>query len=121
MPTRHTPYYCAYGGEALLRMSDGTGKLHFLHHDAFNNARALFGVSKPGPESRKVTIHREVNNWYELVGTGVFPQTSICIELARYDDGLLEVSSGGFDELQFLKLQCGRYLRGVDTLTQWSP
>lgn len=94
-------YEYTYGSDALLRMDGRTGKLHFLEEDESCDVKAVYGRSEHKTGKFQVTINHEDDDWYEIA-PDVFVQTSLCLELALGEDGILEIRPGGFGRLHFL-------------------
>lgn len=105
-------YEYTYGSDALLRMDGRTGKLHFLEEDESCDVKAVYGRSEPKAGKFQVTINHEDDDWYEIA-PDVFVQTSLCLELALGEDGILEIRPGGFGKLHFLDSENSCTVEGV--------
>lgn len=105
-------YEYTYGSDALLRMDGYGGKLHFLDEDESCDVKAVYGRSEPKAGKYRVTINHDGDDWYEI-GSDLYVQTSLCLELALAEDGILEIRPGGFGKLHFLDSEDSCTVEGV--------
>jgi len=95
-------YEYVYSSDAILRTSGRSGKLIFLEEDSSCDVQAVFGAMSLASGKYSITVSREDDNWYRVMGTEAYIQTSLCLSLALGEEALLRVSAGGLGKLHFL-------------------
>lgn len=105
-------YNYSYGAEALLRTDRGGGELHFLDDDDACDVKGLYGRSDPKPGKYQVSISHEDDDWYQI-SPKLYVQTSLCLNLALGEEGILDVRAGGFGRLHFLDSEDSCTVEGV--------
>lgn len=94
-------YVYAYSEEAIFKASGYGGELIFLDSKDKCDVKAVFGLSKQKPGKYVVTVSREDDDWYEVLGTDSYIKTSTCLSLALGEEAYLTVSASGFGQLRF--------------------
>lgn len=94
-------YVYAYSEEAIFKTSGYGGELIFLDSKEKCDVKAVFGLSKQKPGKYVVTVSREDDDWYEVLGTDLYIKTSACLSLALGEEAYLTMSASGFGQLRF--------------------
>lgn len=94
-------YAYAYSEEAILRTNGYGGDLIFVGSRDKCDVKAVFGKANQNPGKYSVRVTRESDNWYEIWGSNVFLQTTICLSLALGQEAFLTVGAGGVGRLVF--------------------
>lgn len=94
-------YVYAYSEEAIFKTSGYGGELIFFDSRDKCDVRAVFGLSKQKPGKYVVTVSREDDDWYEVLGTDSYIKTSTCLSLALGEEAYLTMSASGFGQLRF--------------------
>lgn len=95
-------YEYVYYEDSLLRMSGTTGKIVFIDEGSSCDVKAVYGDSGTSPGKYKVSVSREDDDWYEVVGTDTYIKTSACLSLSLGDDAILNLSGPGYGSLYFI-------------------
>ena len=91
----------AYSEEAIFKASGYGGELIFFDSKDKCDVKAVFGLSKQKPGKYVVTVSREDDDWYEVLGTDSYIKTSTCLSLALGEEAYLTMSASGFGQLRF--------------------
>lgn len=94
-------YVYAYSEEAIFKASGYGGELIFFDSKDKCDVKAVFGLSKQKPGKYVVTVSREDDDWYEVLGTDSYIKTSTCLSLALGEEAYLTISASGFGQLRF--------------------
>ena len=94
-------YVYAYSEEAIFKASGYGGELIFFDSKDKCDVKAVFGLSKQKPGKYVVTVSREDDDWYEVLGTNSYIKTSTCLSLALGEEAYLTLSASGFGQLRF--------------------
>lgn len=95
-------YVYAYSEEAIFKASGlYGGELIFFDSKDKCDVKAIFGLSKQTPGQYVVTVSREDDDWYEILGTDSYIKTSTCLSLALGEEAYLTISASGFGQLRF--------------------
>lgn len=94
-------YVYAYSEEAIFKASGYGGELIFFDSKDKCDVKAVFGLSKQKPGKYVVTVSREDDDWYEVLGTNSYIKTSTCLSLALGEEAYLSISASGFGQLRF--------------------
>ena len=94
-------YVYAYSEEAIFKASGYGGELIFFDSKDKCDVKAVFGLSKEKPGKYVVTVSREDDDWYEVLGTNSYIKTSTCLSLALGEEAYLTMSASGFGQLRF--------------------
>ena len=94
-------YVYAYSDEAIFKASGYGGELIFFDSKDKCDVKAVFGLSKQKPGKYVVTVSREDDDWYEVLGTNSYIKTSTCLSLALGEEAYLTISASGFGQLRF--------------------
>lgn len=94
-------YVYAYSEEAIFKASGYGGELIFFDSKDKCDVKAVFGLSKQKPGKYVVTVSREDDDWYEVLGTDSYIKTSTCLSLALGEEAYLTVLASGFGQLRF--------------------
>ena len=94
-------YVYAYSEEAIFKASGYGGELIFFDSKDKCDVKAVFGLSKQKPGKYVVTVSREDDDWYEVLGTDSYIKTSTCPSLALGEEAYLTMSASGFGQLRF--------------------
>ena len=94
-------YVYAYSEEAIFKASGYGGELIFFDSKDKCDVKAVFGLSKPKAGKYVVTVSREDDDWYEVLGTDSYIKTSTCLSLALGEEAYLTISASGFGQLRF--------------------
>ena len=94
-------YVYAYSEEAIFKASGYGGELIFFDSKDKCDVKAVFGLSKQKPGKYVVTVSREDDDWYEVLGTDSYIKTSTCLSLALGEEAYLTMSASGFGQLRF--------------------
>ena len=94
-------YVYAYSEEAIFKASGYGGELIFFDSKDKCDVKAVFGLSKQKPGKYVVTVSREDDDWYEVLGTNSYIKTSSCLSLALGEEAYLTISASGFGQLRF--------------------
>ncbi|GAB3542108.1 hypothetical protein GCM10027343_13570 [Noviherbaspirillum agri] len=94
-------YVYAYSEEAIFKASGYGGELIFFDSKDKCDVKAVFGLSKQKPGKYVVTVSREDDDWYEVLGTNSYIKTSTCLSLALGEEAYLTISASGFGQLRF--------------------
>ena len=94
-------YVYAYSEEAIFKSSGYGGEVIFFDSKDKCDVKAVFGLSKQKPGKYVVTVSREDDDWYEIVGTSSYIKTSSCLSLALGEEAYLTISPSGFGRLRF--------------------
>lgn len=94
-------YVYAYSDEAIFKASGYGGELIFFDSKDKCDVKAVFGLSKQKPGKYVVTVSREDDDWYEVLGTDSYIKTSTCLFLALGEEAYLTMSASGFGQLRF--------------------
>jgi len=94
-------YVYAYSEEAIFKASGYGGELIFFDSKDKCDVKAVFGLSKQKPGKYVVTVSREDDDWYEVLGTDSYIKTSTCLFLALGEEAYLTISASGFGQLRF--------------------
>jgi len=94
-------YVYAYSEEAIFKASGYGGELIFFDSKDKCDVKAVFGLSKQKPGKYVVTVSREDDDWYEVLGTDSYIKTSSCLSLALGEEAYLTMSASGFGQLRF--------------------
>jgi len=94
-------YVYAYSEEAIFKASGYGGELIFFDSKDKCDVKAVFGLSKQKPGKYVVTVSREDDDWYEVLGTNSYIKTSTSLSLALGEEAYLTMSASGFGQLRF--------------------
>ena len=94
-------YVYAYSEEAIFKASGYGGELIFFDSKDKCDVKAVFGLSKQKAGKYVVTVSREDDDWYEVLGTNSYIKTSTCLSLALGEEAYLTISASGFGQLRF--------------------
>ena len=94
-------YVYAYSEEAIFKASGYGGELIFFDSKDKCDVKAVFGLSKQKPGKYVVTVSREDDDWYEVLGTDSYIKTSTCLSIALGEEAYLTMSASGFGQLRF--------------------
>lgn len=94
-------YVYAYSEEAIFKASGYGGELIFFDSKDKCDVKAVFGLSKQKPGKYVVTVSREDDDWYEVLGTDSYIKTSTCLSLALGEEAYLTISASRFGRLRF--------------------
>lgn len=94
-------YVYAYSEEAIFKASGYGGELIFFDSKDKCDVKAVFGLSKQKPGKYVVTVSREDDDWYGVLGTDSYIKTSTCLSLALGEEAYLTISASGFGQLRF--------------------
>ena len=94
-------YVYAYSEEAIFKASGYGGELIFFDSKDKCDVKAVFGLSKEKPGKYVVTVSREDDDWYEVLGTNSYIKTSTRLSLALGEEAYLTISASGFGQLRF--------------------
>ena len=94
-------YVYAYSEEAIVKASGYGGELIFFDSKDKCNVKAVFGLAKQKPGKYVVSVSREDDDWYEVLGTDSYIKTSTCLSLALGEEAYLTMSASGFGQLRF--------------------
>jgi len=94
-------YVYAYSEEAIFKASGYGGEIIFFDSKDKCDVKAVFGLSKQKPGKYVVTVSREDDDWYEVLGTNSYIKTSTCLSLALGEEAYLTISASGFGQLRF--------------------
>ena len=94
-------YVYAYSEEAIFKASGYGGELIFFDSKDKCDVKAVFGLSKQKAGKYVVTVSREDDDWYEVLGTDSYIKTSTCLSLALGEEAYLTMSASGFGQLRF--------------------
>lgn len=94
-------YVYAYSEEAIFKASGYGGELIFFDSKDKCDVKVVFGLSKQKPGKYVVTVSREDDDWYEVLGTDSYIKTSTCLSLALGEEAYLTMSASGFGQLRF--------------------
>lgn len=94
-------YVNAYSEEAIFKASGYGGELIFFDSKDKCDVKAVFGLSKQKLGKYVVTVSREDDDWYEVLGTDSYIKTSTCLSLALGEEAYLTMSASGFGQLRF--------------------
>ena len=94
-------YVYAYSEEAIFKMFGYGGEVIFFDSKDKCDVKAVFGLSKQKPGKYVVTVSREDDDWYEVLGTNSYIKTSTCLSLALGEEAYLTISASGFGQLRF--------------------
>ena len=94
-------YVYAYSEEAIFKTSGYGGEVIFFDSKDKCDVKAVFGLSKEKPGKYVVTVSREDDDWYEVLGTNSYIKTSTCLSLALGEEAYLTISASGFGQLRF--------------------
>lgn len=94
-------YVYAYSEEAILKTSGYGGEVIFFDSKDKCDVKAVFGLSKQKAGKYVVTVSREDDDWYEVLGTDSYIKTSTCLSLALGEEAYLTISASGFGQLRF--------------------
>ena len=65
------------------------------------DVKAVYGPAEIEAGTYKVTISRESDDWYEILGMDIFIKTSMCLSLALGEEVILKISAGGSGYIYF--------------------
>ncbi len=85
----------AFAEDALLRMNGRTGTLVFLDQGAKCQVSAVYGKTTVPAGTYAVTLTRESQNWYSVLGMEMHIKTLACYEYWFAEDLTLKVDSDG--------------------------
>ena len=94
-------YVYAYSEEAIFKTSGYGGEVIFFDSKDKCDVKAVFGLSKQKAGKYVVTVSREDDDWYEVLGTDSYIKTSTCLSLALGEEAYLTMSASGFGQLRF--------------------
>ena len=94
-------YVYAYSEESIFKASGYGGELIFFDSKDKCDVKAVFGLSKQKPGKYVVTVSREDDDWYEVLGTNSYIKTSTCLSLALGEEAYLTISASGFGQVRF--------------------
>lgn len=94
-------YVYAYSEEAIFKTSGYGGEVIFFDSEDKCDVKAVFGVSKQKPGKYMVTVSREDDDWFEVLGTSSYIKTSSCLSLALGEEAYLTIANSGFGRLVF--------------------
>src|SRR3546814_124972 len=94
-------YVYAYSEEAIFKASGYGGELIFFDSKDKCDVKAVFGLSKQKAGKYVVTVSREDDDWYEVLGTDPYIKASTCLSLSLGEEAYLTISSYGFAPLRF--------------------
>lgn len=94
-------YVYAYSEEAIFKASGYGGELIFFDSKDKCDVKAVFGLSQQKSGKYVVTVSREDDDWYEVLGTDSYIKTSTCLSLALGEEAYLTMSASGFGQLRF--------------------
>ena len=94
-------YVYAYSEEAIFKMFGYGGEVIFFDSKDKCDVQAVFGASKQKPGRYVVTVSREDDDWYEVLGTNSYIKTSSCLSLALGEEAYLTIAPSGFGRLRF--------------------
>lgn len=94
-------YVYAYSEEAILRTNGYGGDLIFIGSRDKCDVKAIYGRSQQGAGKYSVRVTRESDDWYEVFGSNIFLQTSMCLSLALGQEAFLTLNAGGYGRLVF--------------------
>ena len=94
-------YVYAYSEEAILRPNGYGGELIFISSRDKCDIKAIYGKSDPNPGKYSVRVTHESDDWYEVQGSNIYLQTSMCLSLALGQEAFLTLNAGGYGRLVF--------------------
>lgn len=94
-------YVYAYSEEAIFKTSGYGGEVIFFDSKAKCDVKGIFGESKQKPGKYVVTVSREDDDWFEVLGASSYIKTSSCLSLALGEQAYLTIASSGFGRLRF--------------------
>lgn len=108
-------YEYVYYADAILRTSGVASELIFVDQHSSCMVKAVYGPAEIKPGRYSVTISHEDDDWYEVVGKGMFIRTSMCLSLALADEAILTTNAFGGGELLFVEDEDECSVEGVYT------
>ena len=94
-------YVYAYSEEAIFKTSGYGGEIIFFDSKDKCDVKAVFGPSNQKPGKYVVTVSRNDDDWYEVLGTNSYIKPYACLSLALGEEAYLTVASSGFGRLRF--------------------
>jgi len=94
-------YAYAYGEESILKTRGYGGNLIFTTSKQQCDVKAIYGMSKPSPGKYSVTVNRQDEDWYEVLGRNTYVKTSMCLSLALGESAIIVVNANGGDHIHF--------------------
>jgi hypothetical protein len=94
-------YEYAYSEDAILKSSGYSGKLIFVNNGTSCDVKSVYGKANVAAGNYTVTVSRDNDDWYEIVGQDMFIQTSMCLSLSLGEEATLKLNSNGFGKLIF--------------------
>jgi len=94
-------YVYAYSEEALLKSGGYGGEIIFIGSRDKCDIKAIYGKATPAAGKYTVRVTREDDDWYEVQGSNLYLQTSMCLSLALGQEGFLSLNAGGNGRLVF--------------------
>jgi hypothetical protein len=94
-------YEYVYYSDAILRMQGYSGEIIFLNEGKKCDVKGVYGSTDLKPGTYQVTVSREADDWYEILGMDAFIKTMLCLRLALGEDAVLKVEAGGVGKLIF--------------------
>ncbi len=100
--TRHC-YEYEYYTDAILMMNGYTGEIVFEDEEDERtcDVKAVYGRAEIDPGTYEVIISHESDDWFEVIGTDLYIQTSLCLRLDLGAEVILRVYEGGFGRVYF--------------------
>lgn len=85
--------------DAVLRMSGSSGEITFTDRGGKCAVAAVYEPAKMKAGRYSVSVRRGESDWYEILGSGAFLRTSMCLNLSSVKEVILTVTSAGNGEI----------------------
>lgn len=100
-------YEYVYGEDSLLKLKGSYGsELLFLDSSGKCDVKAVYEKVEQEPGTYVVTVSHVDENWYEIMGSGLFIKTSMCLSIDLAAESILKLESQGFGTLKINSNNC---------------
>ena len=92
-------YEYPYGERAFLKMYGRTGEIIFLNTGQTCDVKGVYSRVNQTPGKYRVTVSHEDDDWYEVLGQGLYIKTDMCLSLALGEEAILSLNSYGMGRM----------------------
>lgn len=94
-------YEYAYSQKSIFISTGYGGEVIFLNSNEKCDVKAVFSFAKQNQGKYKVTVRREEDDWYELLGTNIYIKTLNCLSMSYGEEAFLIITPSSSYNLKF--------------------
>jgi len=99
-------YEYTYREQAFLKMNGYTGRIIFLDAEQTCDVEGVYSRVNQTSGKYRVTVSRENDDWYEVVGQELYIKTDMCLSLALGEEAILSLNSYGMGKMFIGRDEC---------------